>query len=275
MFLALQQDIGPNTIWPLPQLDRKVSLVNNKDFYLLDNICPHQKSRIAKCLTTSLQCPYHGMQFTIEGAGIGNQFNLTRHQCYQNQTMLFDTPVQYQFPVDTSYMILKEYRVDSVNATVDVIMDLFLDIPHIPVLHPGVYDQIGITDTDMIKTQTFDNGSIQLVSTQDTAHIIDTDRSYNIGACWMAIYPSTMIEWQPGALFVTEATSDHAVHVFKYYDTRYDLSSYDLNQHVWETAWAQDRVQAENIAELSMKNLDVLKLHHRNWLQNVLQKSMD
>lgn len=270
MFLALKQDITPNTIVPLPQLDNKLSLVNNNGFYLLGNVCPHQRSKIAKCATERLKCPYHGLEFDIQGQGIDNKFELQQHKCYENQTMVFDHPVAYHFPIDTSFMQLKEQRVDRVFASADVIMDLFLDIPHIPVAHAGVYDQIGITNVDGISWQTFNGGSVQYVPTQDTGHIIESDRSYNIGACWLAIYPGTMIEWQPGAMFVTVAADNNNVYVFKYQDTRYDNISYQFNEKIWETAWAQDRELAESIVELSYDNLDGLKTHHRNWISGVL-----
>lgn len=270
MFLALKQDILPNTVVPLPQSDNKLSLVNNNGFYLLGNVCPHQRAKITKCATEHLKCPYHGLEFDIQGQGIDNEFKLQQHKCYENQTMVFSQLVAYHFPIDTSFMELKEQRVDQVNASVDIIMDLFLDIPHIPVAHKGVYDQIGITDIDSITWHTFANGSIQYVPTQDTEHIIDSDRSYNIGACWMAVYPGTMIEWQPGAMFITVATDNNSVHVFKYHDTRYNHDSYKFNEQIWETAWAQDRELAENIVELSYDNLDGLKTHHRNWIKSVL-----
>lgn len=270
MFLALKQDILPNTVVPLPQFDNKLSLVNNDGLYLLDNVCPHQRSRIAKCATEHLKCPYHGLEFDIRGNGVGNKFSLQQHKCYENQTIVFDQYVPYHFPIDTSFMKLREQRVDKVNASVDIIMDLFLDIPHIPVAHAGVYDQIGITNIDAISWETFVNGSIQYVPTQDNAHIIESDRSYNIGACWLAVYPGTMIEWQPGAMFITVASGNNNVHVFKYQDTRYNNHSYQFNEQIWETAWAQDRELAENIVELSFDNIDGLKLHHRNWTRSAL-----
>jgi hypothetical protein len=92
--------------------------------------------------------------------------------------------------------------------------------------------------------------------------MIPDDEKYNIGACWMAVYPGTMIEWQPGALFVTVAHS-RGVEVYKYRDTRYPSSSWQINEDVWELAWSQDRALSENIVEIGHNNLDQLKQHHR------------
>ena len=152
--------------------------------------------------------------------------------------------------------------------------DVFLDIDHIPYAHPGVYDQISIPTVDTLTYTTFDQGSIQLVPAVDSGHMHQDDVSYSFGACWMAIYPGTMIEWQPGALFVTVAraldNNTSAVEVYKYKDTRYWLEAWPLNETVWEEAWHQDKELSENLAFLSTENLDQLKQHHRTWINNAL-----
>jgi hypothetical protein len=151
-----------------------------------------------------------------------------------------------------------------VNASVETIMDVFLDINHIPVAHAGVYDQIGITNISGLVYKTFDGGSIQFVPPQSNSHMIAQDQELNLGACWMALYPGTMIEWQPGALFVTVATNS-GVQVYKYRDTRYPLGSWNINEDVWELAWSQDKTLSENIVEIGHTNLDQLKQHHRSY----------
>jgi hypothetical protein len=89
----------------------------------------------------------------------------------------------------------------------------------------------------------------------------------NYGAAWIAVYPGTMIEWQPGALFVTVATAvsefEADVHVFKYSD---DEEVWKLNDSVWELAWAQDQMQAELITGFTNNNLEESKKHFRQWL---------
>ena len=274
MFLALTQDIPIDNIVPLAQYDKRVCVVNNGEFALMSNICPHQNSRIAKCATDHLQCPYHGLKFDINGTGIDNQYALEKWQIYRNQTILFDQHVSCIFPVDTQYMTLMEHRQDIVKANVSTIMDVFLDIDHISVAHKGVYDKIGITNVNEITWSTFENGSIQFVPAQEHIDMVPSDRQYNISACWMAVYPGTMIEWQPGALFVTvvhsvdETTSQ--VQVYKYKDNRYWEEAWELNSDVWETAWAQDRDLAEMIAYSSENNLDPLKKHYRSWMQDAM-----
>jgi phenylpropionate dioxygenase-like ring-hydroxylating dioxygenase large terminal subunit len=265
MFLGLQQDFKLDSATPIDQLDCKWSIVNHYGrFYLLSNVCPHQNSRISNCQASELKCPYHGMQFDLLGLGIGNNLMLQKQSCYSDSTMLFDQPVVFNFPIPTEHFELVEHRRDTVNASVETIMDVFLDINHIPVAHAGVYDRIGITNISRLVYETFYGGSIQFVPPQSNSHMIAQDQELNLGACWMALYPGTMIEWQPGALFVTVAHSG-GVEVYKYRDTRYPSSSWQINEDVWELAWSQDKALSENIVGIGYANLDQLKQHHRTY----------
>jgi phenylpropionate dioxygenase-like ring-hydroxylating dioxygenase large terminal subunit len=265
MFLGLKQDFAVNYATPIAHMGRLWCVANNNSqYYLVSNVCPHQHSKILFAGSTALVCPYHGFEFDLTGQGINNHCKLERKSCYVVGNFIFDRPVHYVFPIDTEPFKLVEYRRDQVNAPVPVIMDVFLDIQHIPVAHAGVYDKVGITDIDAIKYKTFEGGSIQFVPCENTHHMIKADQQWQLGACWMAIYPDTMIEWQPGALFVTVAT-DAGVDVYKYRDTRYVSDNWTLNNVVWETAWMQDRQLSENIVELSSNNLDTLKSHHRDY----------
>jgi len=272
MFLGLKQDIYPGELLPLPQYNNLWMLVNDQNsHYILSNQCPHQNSRLAKCLVKdTVQCPYHGMKFDLQGQGVGNAFNLEKKSCWSSGSLLFDQPIDVAFPIDLSYMTLKEQRKDTIQASVSVIMDVFLDIEHIPVAHPGVYDRVAITDISKITYDFFDQGSMQYVTADDQTHIIEADRQYNLGACWMTVYPGTMIEWQPGACFVTVAIpvddGTSKVLVYKYSDTRYSDEQWILNQNIWEEAWAQDRALSEMITSPAVNNIDQLKQHHRNWL---------
>jgi hypothetical protein len=204
------------------------------------------------------------MQFDLLGLGIGNELVLQKQSCHGDSTMLFDQPVVYNFPIPTEHFELVEHRRDIVDASIETIMDVFLDIVHIPVAHAGVYGRIGITDISRLVYEIFDGGSVQFVPPQSNSHMIAQDQDLNLGACWMALYPGTMIEWQPGALFVTVAT-DNGVQVYKYRDIRYPTSSWHINEDVWELAWSQDRALSENIVEIGHNNLDQLKQHHRSY----------
>jgi phenylpropionate dioxygenase-like ring-hydroxylating dioxygenase large terminal subunit len=263
MFLGLKQDFKENCAVPIAQLNNNWLVVNHCNyFYLLSNVCPHQNSRISECQTSELTCPYHGMQFDLLGSGIGNKFVLTKNSCYNNGNMLFDRDVPYNFPVPTDHFELVEHRQDKVSASVEVIMDVFLDIDHIPIAHKNVYDRVGITDIKQLIYKTFDGGSIQFVPAQTNSHMIAEHQKLKFGACWMALYPGTMIEWQPGALFVTVATAN-GVQVYKYCDTRYPISSWKINEDVWELAWSQDKSLSKNIVEIGQNNLNQLQQHHR------------
>lgn len=273
MFLALKQDIPLNHVVPLEQYSKTVSIANTNDFQLISNVCPHQNSRIATHATQDLKCPYHGLRFDHHGNGIGHDYCLERRKCFSNQTILFDQLVDYEFPISTEHMVLQEHRQDIVKASTEIIMDVFLDIDHIPVAHAGVYDAVGINNINDLHWHLFSNGSIQFVPMQSDEFILEEDRKYNLGAVWMAVYPGTMIEWQPGALFVTVAQPHQegsCIQVYKYRDTRYSDTNWKINEQVWELAWRQDKELSELIISAPCKNLTDLKQHHRIWMQNAL-----
>jgi hypothetical protein len=78
-----------------------------------------------------------------------------------------------------------------------------------------------------------------------------------------------MIEWQPGAVFITIAIPNGAhsskVIVYKYKDLS-SVDNYALNQYVWETAWAQDKEQSQMLTEFAQTNLEESKYHFRSFL---------
>jgi hypothetical protein len=158
-------------------------------------------------------------------------------------------------------MVLKEQRTDHVKADPRIVMDLFLDVDHIPTVHAGVYDIIGITDVRDVRWTYHDWGSLQLVHNNE-----------RVNAAWLAVYPGTMIEWQRGALFITvvhptTSTTECEVEVFKYMDTE-QSDLWEMNQQIWETAWSQDRAQAEKIVEFQTdtSKLEESKKHFRKFL---------
>jgi phenylpropionate dioxygenase-like ring-hydroxylating dioxygenase large terminal subunit len=270
MFLAHKNELSANKYKVIKQLDSKMVLVDDGVKKLVSNICPHQGSIISSSDGVGKRtCPYHSWSFDISGNPLTS--GRTSYYC-KNKTPL-DTIETYEFnnllftksifsksfeKINLSNMMLKEYRVDTVYSSTENIMNLFLDVDHIETVHRGVYDQIGLSNINSVDWTYYDWGSLQIVKDKGS-----------IGAAWLAIYPSTMIEWQPGALFITEAISEKdfsRVHVFKYSDNE---QVWDLNNRVWETAWQQDRAQAERIVSSSdYNNLEESKKHFRNWIKN-------
>jgi len=275
MFLGLTQDYRPNSATPLGQYKQHQLLVNNQgDFSLMTNVCPHQGSMITQCRTSQLQCPYHGWKFGLDGQGQDNQGRLDQHQIFTVNDMLLSEAIDFVPTMPLKHMTLMKHRTDLVEASVDAIMDVFLDIDHISVAHAGVYDPIGLSRFGDIRIETFDQGSLQTVPAQQPPHILTEDHVRNIGAMWLAIYPGTMIEWQPGALFVTVATNldykHSSVEVYKYRDVRYSQQTWTTNQQVWEKAWSQDRELSRNIVNLCMDPEEPLKRHHRAWINDAV-----
>lgn len=265
MFLLHKGSLEKNHYKPLAQYNNKKVLVHSDEFKIVSNICPHQQSLISTDIGKgSRVCPYHSWSFDINGNPITsgrteyyckNENKLDTNPVYEWNHLLFDCPVN--FDTDTSFenLILMEERIDFVDANFKIIMDIFLDVDHIQSVHSGVYDLIGIDNTD-VDWKYYDNGSMQIVEQ---------------GALWIALYPYTTIEWQKGSLFVTVSEpigeNQSKVHVFKYLDKSH-ADRWKLNEFVWETAWKQDIKQAESMANLSVTNLEYQKIHFREFLKS-------
>jgi len=272
MFVGLLQDLPHNTFVPLAQTEYHTGIVAAESgVYQMTNVCPHQNSLITCAPTQQLTCPYHGLSYTLQGQGIKHNYALEKSPVYVHNNLMSTSDVAQYWPVDLRHMVLQEQRVDVVESTTDIIMDVFLDIDHIPHAHNGVYDQIDVHDVSGIQTQLYPNASLQLVPGV-TKFTITDDQQVDAGAVWLAMYPGTMIEWQPGALFVTVARTNKQgscdVHVFKYRDIRYPVSTWYINKSTWEQAWQQDRDLAQHIVSLPTQDLNNLKQHHRDWLKN-------
>lgn len=266
MFLSHKNSIEPNHYKVLSQFHNREVLVNSEGFKLVSNVCPHQKSLISTNSDKGLRvCPYHSWSFDIDGLPITsgktsyyckNITPLSTRAVFEWKNLLFDCPVFFDIDINFENLILMEERIDHVEADFKIIMDIFLDVDHIQSVHSGVYDLIGIDNTE-VKWKYYENGSIQIVEQ---------------GALWISLYPYTMIEWQKGSLFVTVATpttepNHSTVSVFKYLDKNY-LDQWQINQHVWETAWKQDQYQAKIITEFTENNLEPQKKHFRKFLKS-------
>jgi len=267
MFIAHTNDILSDS-YNLLDFSRDRVLVSSDGYYLLSNICPHQGSYISNSSGKGSRiCPYHGWSFDIQGNPLGS--GTTKRYCKNNEklektdlsvwkNLIFTekiNPEPLEFLDFQDYQLV-EKRIDSVDADSKVIMDVFLDVDHIPIVHSGVYDQIGIKNVDNVDWHFFDYGSLQLVD----------DSQGKKTAAWLAVYPNTMIEWQNGSLFITVALENKSVIVYKYRDKNSTDDLWKLNESIWETAWEQDKEQSSLIKKLADKNLEESKIHFRNWL---------
>lgn len=267
MFIAHKNDIPLNGYIPIEQHSKKNVVVNNGDFKLTSNVCPHQLSLIStRPGIGNRVCPYHNWTFDLNGDPVTsgrtahyckNSIPLNSQPLYEFNSMLFDKLITCKELdwLDLSSMKLVEQRVDKVKASSTTIMDVFLDVDHIQTVHQGVYDRIGLPNITKVEWHYYSWGSLQLVP-----------GSQGVGAAWLAVYPGTMIEWQPGALFVTVADGNQFetnVHVFKYKDMSSTSQQWNVNQDIWETSWQQDKAQAEIITAPTDHHLEPSKQHFR------------
>jgi phenylpropionate dioxygenase-like ring-hydroxylating dioxygenase large terminal subunit len=283
MFYRHSNDLKNNEYTPIGD-HRKIVACVDRAYHLISNVCPHQKSLISTNKGKgSRVCPYHGWSFNIKGEPLGNgkttcknDYHLDSTPLYEWNKLLFSLPVNCVQFADFSNLELVEHRVDLVEGNAITIMDVFLDVDHIPIVHRGVYDQIGLTNVTEVEWTFYDWGSLQVVPRNTDyreefkATLLEEDKSNPYGAAWLAVYPGTMIEWQPGAVFITVAgntvNNQTPVQVYKYKDTRYSDQNWLLNNQVWELAWSQDKHQVSLIAEVSDDNLEEAKQHFRRTL---------
>ena len=272
MFLAHKNSIVSNYYEPLPHFQNRTVLVNDGVVKLVSNVCPHQKSLISTTSGTGNRtCPYHSWSFDLSGIPIAsgrtahyckNETPLTTQPVYEWNGLLFSSPIDFDVDINFKNMQLVEKRIDIVYSRYENIIDLFLDVDHIPGVHRGVYDKIGIFNIDNIKWKYFKNSNVQYVYNDHK----------EISAAWITVYPNTMIEWQPGALFITvvlpSTDGSSKVIVYKYKDDDSSNDLWKLNEEVWETAWSHDKKQAEIITEFNQDNLEESKMHFRCWLND-------
>lgn len=283
MFLGHINDLQPQEKKPLKQFqNRKILVEKQGSYYLANNVCPHQGSLILADRGFDLTCQYHGWSWNDQGepisAGTTRLCNSTKIVMKPTVTIngllfLENHDLSAINGIDLTHMQLIRERVDTVAADFKNIIDVFLDVDHIPIVHHGLYDSIGIGNTD-IQWVYHDWGNLQLV--EKTSEYSSEFRSTLLGdeklaAAWITIYPYTMIEWQPGAMFITVCVPNNDstdVVVYKYKDLRYNDHNWQLNDDIWEKAWQQDRHQAESIVKnsVSANHLEESKLHFRKWM---------
>jgi phenylpropionate dioxygenase-like ring-hydroxylating dioxygenase large terminal subunit len=180
MFLCHVNDVKLNSYLVLKQFNSKKVIVKTNDGYkLVSNVCPHQQSLLTTCNGRGGRvCPYHGWSFDIDGNNLGsgtttncsNDIPLETEPVYEWNNLLFSAPVDYDYQHDLSNMELVETRVDTVHADYRNVVDLFLDVDHIPLIHKGVYEEIGLSNITSVNWEFFSNGSMQFVERKDTSY---------------------------------------------------------------------------------------------------------
>lgn len=271
MFLSLTSDLKPGEVCPLVQYQNKKFLANDAgSFKIGSNICPHQGSRIVSGKTDNVKCQYHAWSWDIKGNPTGagttqvcNTKKLSMKDAFVNNGFIFDNDFDMpKLPIFLGNFKLIEHRVDSVKVSDPRhIMNIFLDVDHIPMVHKNVYDNMGIIGDPDVEWEIFNQGSIQKV--------YRSDGTRTLAFMWIAVYPYTMIEWQQGSMFITDIIKQESgitdVAVYKYVD--YTHPKWKENESTWETAWRQDKSQAEQMAIMSLGMLEESKLHYLKWMQ--------
>jgi nitrite reductase/ring-hydroxylating ferredoxin subunit len=271
LFLGHFNDVAEGSNKPLKQFEYKKSLITqNGEPKLIQNVCPHQGSLICSKHSTNTRCQYHGWEWDNNGDPVSaghtkhnNKFKLKISNLSTFKELLFsmDISIPELENVDLSNLRLYSERLDTINADWKNIIDIFLDVDHIPVVHMGVYDRIDITATSEIDWNYYDWGSVQSVWTHDHSEVM---------AIWVTVYPYVTIEWQNGSFFVTNLYPQNdgttLAQIMKYGDN----NKQEINDTIFEEAWVQDMHQASVIVAKSMNEqyLEEGKIHFRNFLKD-------
>jgi len=252
MVLGIVGDVARGMSRPLPQYGNTRMLTRVGDTHkMYDNVCPHQGSLIIDKMQQEISCQYHGWSWDNNGSPTGhgstracNRATLEPMDVFETNGMLFDALIDLSYlNINFNNFFLDGYRTDIVHASALTIMDVFLDVDHIPVVHKDVYEVIGIEGAADVEWDYFSWGSVQKVRGK-------TENEW--AAVWIAVNHHTMIEWQPGALFITvclpaATTNVTPVGVWKYYEKDSPDSLRQLNSDIWERAWYQDKHQASQL----------------------------
>jgi len=292
MLLGHVNDFENDSWKVLPHLKDWYLTRTNDKFKLISNICPHQGSYLkgTKGKNTRL-CPYHGWSFNADGSPISS--GTTEHWCKNNEHLeskdvyIWNNYIFSEKPdfpdidyIDSSHLKLEQLRIDKVEANYKDIVGIFLDMDHLPVVHPKIYDQLQLLN---VEWELRSNGSIQYAPNNNefeseyTKTMMPEDRDRKVGAAWFCTYPYSMLEYFPGAWFntVCNPVSEKLtmVSVYKYRDIRYSEKNWKLNEEIWETAWYQDVHQSQLMKpNYKTKHLEDSKKHYHSWLdKNGLQ----
>jgi phenylpropionate dioxygenase-like ring-hydroxylating dioxygenase large terminal subunit len=273
MFLSLTSDLKSGEARPLVQYQNKRFLANDSGSYKIgSNVCPHQSSRIINNKTDNIVCQYHGWSWDLQGNPTGagytkvcNSKKINMVDAFENQGLVLSSPIDLpKLPISFDMFELKDHRVDRVQVDDPKhIMNIFLDVDHIPLVHRHVYDRMGIVGDADVEWEYFENGSIQKV-------YHSTDKNRPLIFMWLAIYPYTMIEWQPGSMFITDCfNTEHGrtdVAVYKYKEHFSSNYEYETNQQTWEVAWKQDKFQSEQMVAINSAMFEEQKQHYLRWI---------
>ena len=291
MFIGHKNELTGLSWKVLPQYGNAQTLCkNDSTFFMQSNICTHQGSLIRTGSGKGNPvCPYHAMSWDFIGKPKGNgtvghhggqyctnDTALENKPVYNWEGFLFASPVKFTESGAEGNYKLEEYRVDTIKADMLPIMDLFLDVDHIPIVHPELYSQINVPSVSDVRWDFDSQSSIQYVpfnnSDNQWGDLLTKEPQW--GAVWLAVYPNVMFEWQPGAVFVMqiEQVSDglSKCHVWKYKDLNYSEEVWHTSERVWELAWSQDKAQAEKLQfgykTAQWSKLEPSKRHYREFL---------
>ena len=268
--LARVGDLKPATI-----LDEPVLITHGLDgklrgFY---NVCRHRAAQVvlAKGNRRSLQCPYHGWTYGLDGrlqvaremdgtedfdkADFGLQpirverwgpfifANLDRDAPSLAEVMGAIPDEVSRAGYDVDRMQLVERRDYVINCNWKVYVDNYLEGYHIPIVHPGLFREL---DYPSYRTETRTNYSIQHAPLKRPERIRVNDPADDIDYFW--IWPNLMLNVYPDNFstnLIVPLGPTRTMTLFEWYFR--DPDGPGVRQRIDETIAFSDEIQLEDI----------------------------
>lgn len=242
------------------------------------NVCRHRAGPIAQgsgCKHV-LQCAYHGWTYTLDGRLIGtpeidgveffdrSQFGMVPLRLETWQQFIFinfdaaapslsaylgDIPDQTKvFPFDN--LSLAERRDYIVNCNWKVYVDNYLEGYHIPIVHPGLMNEI---DYPRYRIETYRYHSQQLGPVKEIHPGDTTERVYPPGvglkeALYFWVFPNLMLNFYPDNIqtnLILPLSHDKTLTIFEWYFHNTETSK--TKEHARKTINFSEVVQQEDM----------------------------
>jgi choline monooxygenase len=235
-FAAHRSQLADSTVVTLPHIEELLGepmiLTSADEIRCLSNVCTHRGMLIAnhECSATSLQCPYHGRTFDLEGClksmpefddvdGFPSESdNLRQFPTMEWNGIVFSGTNPSKIgtwieelekrlgwmPIISFEHDKTRHRSYEINANWALYVDNYLEGFHIPFVHKGLH---GVLDYDNYRTELFEEGVLQIGIASENESSFDLpetspDFGSEVAAYYYWLFPGMMLNFYPWGLSV-------------------------------------------------------------------------
>ena len=285
-FAAHASELESNSIQPLDHIEaitgESMVLVKGTEIRCLSNVCTHRGMRLAieSCSKKTLQCPYHGRTFDLDGAfrqmpefeqAIGfpsEDDNLHQFPLKKWLGMYFTSQSECEsLPWDLllsrlNFLDIESFKHDSerdrdhsVSANWMLYVDNYLEGFHIPYVHPELNQTL---DYSSYVTETFEGGVLQIGKAVEGDMMFDLpenhpDAGQEIAAYYLWLFPNMMFNFYPWGMslnIVIPVSPTHSRILYKGY-----VRDVELAEHGAGSLLDTVEIQDQQIIEMVQKGM--------------------